>query len=170
MFLKIFLKIEAGHVLNMFLNFGQIWASRSYKKKRVWQVSSPEPCFDLNVRCLSKTLTYVTGGEWSRVRCDLWCCRCLHVTPSVPGVVTWWGSCKRSSLGRCGSGANWTSASQRLRMRARTMSNFSPRSKSSLVLWARRLPMVRRHGTCLSLILLSPTIRLNKKATLLFHF
>ena len=41
MFLKIFLKIEAGHVLNMFLNFCQIWASRSYKlgsykkKKRV---------------------------------------------------------------------------------------------------------------------------------------
>ena len=28
---KIFLKIEAGHVLKMFLNFGQIWASRSYK-------------------------------------------------------------------------------------------------------------------------------------------
>ena len=31
MFLKIFLKTEAGHVLKMFLNFGQIWASRSYK-------------------------------------------------------------------------------------------------------------------------------------------
>ena len=40
MFLKIFLKIEARLVLKMFLNFGQIWASRSYKlgsykKKRV---------------------------------------------------------------------------------------------------------------------------------------
>ena len=41
MFLKFFLKVEAGHVLKMFLSFGQIWASRSYKlgsykkKKRV---------------------------------------------------------------------------------------------------------------------------------------
>ena len=31
MFLKVFIKIEAGDVLKMFLNFGQIWASRSYK-------------------------------------------------------------------------------------------------------------------------------------------
>jgi len=31
MFLKCFLKIEVGHVLKMFLTFGQIWASRSYK-------------------------------------------------------------------------------------------------------------------------------------------
>ena len=32
-FLKFFFKVEAGHVLKMFLSFGQIGASRSYKKK-----------------------------------------------------------------------------------------------------------------------------------------
>ena len=40
MILKFFLKIEAEQFLKMFLNFWQIWASRSYKlgsykKKRV---------------------------------------------------------------------------------------------------------------------------------------
>ena len=47
MFLNFFLKTEAGHVIKMFLNFGQIWASRSYnlgsyKKKTCRPISKIE--------------------------------------------------------------------------------------------------------------------------------